>query len=434
MTTSLKLTYVKPPPPEEPSGPVLVTVIDHELMVVREVILAASDPPVTVEVNPGPYCIRVRQSSGAKFDLRTMVEDGKDMSVSVQPRSPTPTVPAPDNNDTRFSSARGLEAVNVDTGRSFWLRVLAQDHPTEPSSWRPIDGAVHEPERLFDQGLLKLSSGRVASLQYNFKVKVPLDRLAVLQLGGEGVPWRCVALPPSPRPVSVTIARVADSTRSPVYEPSVAPDGGVCVSILLGNGVVDSLLSTLSPYRPDAPEPLVESLADSGPIAESMLRAKFEDTAAGVIGGYFLIDRKHFKSLHNWPSNLAASFLWLPDGPIILGWQLVQSASMDSLIAARESFLEAVRRGFPVFTHGMRLLRDGLGYFAMMQDWNGHPPYTGDVDEAVRTACQRFAPYVAAADLDVPSTTFYGEDPDEPSLVPKLGRPTDAGNLPEFLI
>src|SRR5205823_6015043 len=61
-------------------------------------------------------------------------------------------------------------------------------------------------------------------------------------------------------------------------------------------------------------------------------------------------------------NNLADWFNWLPDGAIIHAWQLLQQKNETTL--ARERLLQAVGRGTPVYSQGLRMLIDGLDLFA----------------------------------------------------------------------
>lgn len=93
--------------------------------------------------------------------------------------------------------------------------------------------------------------------------------------------------------------------------------------------------------------------------AEELLREKRSDPIAAAIGGYFLLKTKELNHLHDWANNLANWFEWLPDGSIIHAWQMILNKE-DNTREITDRFLEAVSRGIPVFTEGLRLLYEGL--------------------------------------------------------------------------
>jgi hypothetical protein len=57
--------------------------------------------------------------------------------------------------------------------------------------------------------------------------------------------------------------------------------------------------------------------------------------------------------MHDWPQNLERWFDWLPDGAVIAGERALHAGD-DGV--ADQYFIEAARRGVPVFTEGLGLL------------------------------------------------------------------------------
>ena len=91
--------------------------------------------------------------------------------------------------------------------------------------------------------------------------------------------------------------------------------------------------------------------------AEQMLRNKIDDPIAAIVAGYFLLRTSAVDRLHEWTSNLANWFPYLPDGAIICGWHMALTNRWD---LAEDWLTEAVHRGIPLYTQGLRLLQDGL--------------------------------------------------------------------------
>ncbi len=93
--------------------------------------------------------------------------------------------------------------------------------------------------------------------------------------------------------------------------------------------------------------------------AEQLLKEKRNDCSAAAIGGYYLLKTGELPRLHDWANNLAEWFPYLPDGAIIHAWQMICGRYVDQTFI-RKRLLDAVKRGVPVYTEGLRLLYDGL--------------------------------------------------------------------------
>lgn len=94
--------------------------------------------------------------------------------------------------------------------------------------------------------------------------------------------------------------------------------------------------------------------------AETYLGEKEEDPVRACIAAYTLLKIGSPKR-QDWVANLANWFPFLPDGAIVHGWNLLHAGKADE---ARDSFREALKRGVPMYTMGIRLLRDGLKFVA----------------------------------------------------------------------
>ena len=95
--------------------------------------------------------------------------------------------------------------------------------------------------------------------------------------------------------------------------------------------------------------------------AESALYDKLQDPYAAALGGYVLIHAQQLDRLHGRCANLAEKFAALPDGPILAAWELLlRSADPADLARAGQFLRRAIALGPPLFTAGIRLLREGL--------------------------------------------------------------------------
>ncbi|MFO1303193.1 MAG: hypothetical protein U1F54_05640 [Burkholderiales bacterium] len=100
--------------------------------------------------------------------------------------------------------------------------------------------------------------------------------------------------------------------------------------------------------------------------ALDLLFGKMINPVAASAGAYVLVDRwlRQRDASANWLSwidNLAKWFPWLPDGELLRGWvALAGGRKSDTLDDARTAFIEAERRGIPIYTAGVKRLCDGL--------------------------------------------------------------------------
>ena len=102
-----------------------------------------------------------------------------------------------------------------------------------------------------------------------------------------------------------------------------------------------------------------EAMVDWVEQAQDMMFAKIEDPYAAAVGAYLLLKLRRFSQMHAWARNVADLFPFLPDGCVIWASQLMQQSQPDP-VEIRKYLLEAVKRGLPVYSEGLRLLTDGL--------------------------------------------------------------------------
>ncbi len=294
---------------------------------------------------------------------------------------------------TFFSIQREEELTLADFRRT-WLRLWMYEYSqgprprwklVPPSAW--LGTEAHDPAIVICGLLLREPS------------------LYLLQVGGPRIPWRLVSLPPTYDPVQVLIR---------LSQTSTTLNGGLAVTVVSQNRLAETLLHYIAAGSFEAAQLTSEqALAE----AESMLRDKRGNPIGAAIGGYYLLRVGALDRLHNWPNNLANWFKWLPDGAVIHAWQLLHEPDEAQNSQARGRLLQAAERGLPVYTEGVRLLIDGLELFAY--DAVAHD----ERDEAVEQALKNIRKYAAAVDWNQQLTTFYGADPEKPSLKPVMGMP-----------
>ena len=229
----------------------------------------------------------------------------------------------------------------------------------------------------------------------------------MLQIGGPRIPWRMVSLPAAEE-LEVTVQPTGDE-----QTPNVT------LTVATNDNLAEATLGYLT----------VGAVTHAGLIsdqAEGLLYRKRHNPAGAAVGGYFLLRTSSLERLHNWPRNLANWMQWMPDGALIHAWQLIreQQESREPVPArldeARELLLLTVERGLPVYTEGLRLLVSGLKLFDFQAE---------GADPEIRDALDRIRPFVAAADLTQPTTTFLGSGPSVASTAPAYGLPRSRRGL-----
>ena len=126
----------------------------------------------------------------------------------------------------------------------------------------------------------------------------------------------------------------------------------------------DEMLATVIGYLGTGDMPAADAALTR---ARSMLFKKVENAIAAAAGGYILLGNWRGQpgdqdaDWFSWIENLQNWFTWLPDGAIQHGWLKLRTQTGPACVeAARESFLNAHRRGIPFYSAGVRLLHDGL--------------------------------------------------------------------------
>ena len=236
-------------------------------------------------------------------------------------------------------------------------------------------------------------------VSYSMKV----DReLQALQIGGKNIQWKCIMIPPG-RKIMCLIRPVKDQSET------VHP---LEVVISTTNSLAESLLSFLQSGDMD----MVKSMIEKN--ASSLLFQKMISPTNAAIGGYVLLKVGKEDRMRNWAENLTNWIDWLPDAPIIRAWQLINQKS-ENISEIRSLFLEAVDRGVPIYTEGMRLLVKGLKmlYFHNKQD------------QEIEKAYLNIKKYWEAIDWSASTTTFNGIHPAQPNPRSRKGLPEDTSEM-----
>jgi len=142
--------------------------------------------------------------------------------------------------------------------------------------------------------------------------------------------------------------------------------------------------------------------------AVSLLWDKLEDPFGAAMAGYVLLrtaaNPRDRQDKEGWMRNLANWFPLIPDGPVIYAASLLRRHPNDDpahLVEARSYLLEAVARGIPTYTIGLRLLFDTLRSLAEERER----------DAELAAALAKIRAVAAYADWTAQTTTLTYSNP-----------------------
>lgn len=188
--------------------------------------------------------------------------------------------------------------------------------------------------------------------------------------------------------VALPLARNTEAERCRL----VITDTGASVSVevsLLGYGGIQAV----SDYMQNG---ALQEAAALMSEAEDMLYGKISNPIAAALGGYALLRQGEIERLHNWPTNLASWFEWLPDGAVISAELMARRGDHPS---AADFLLLAVKRGLPLFSEGMSILMSRLRYYSLYaKDQLGQGYSAQHIEEGLATV-QKWATAVDLSNL-----------------------------------
>ena len=376
----------------------------------RFALHVGGEQAVTVTVDPGRYRITARLPSGEVLAANVTAVAGTDVPVEFGP------LPSP-HGWLEFECFLGLADRAGSAGESTgprlaelpraWLRIWRRREGvwelTPRQGWQDRDDWAARYTIYADE------SGESGILRF-------------LQVGGLSIPWRLIALPPTPTPLNVLIR--------PSRSPTEA-NGGLAVKVTTWDKDAESLLRYVELGAMDSADAIAGEFTESeqGRLqdslseavleqAEEYARAKIVNPPRAAIGFYYLLRTGALERLHDWPNNFANWIGWLPDASVIHASQVLRSPPIDQALALRRLAV-AAQLGPPVYTEGLRLL------FEALQVLRTDSRSVGPARAEAEAALTRVAPYAEACDWTQAVTAFLGAHPEEPSLTLRSGIPQD---------
>jgi len=220
-----------------------------------------------------------------------------------------------------------------------WQRPPNTPPRTDGRQQPEFDPDLSVTEYLYDSGQWK-EGERCYGLVHHLSARVPI--LMVMPM-----PWRQTAAGGSAE-VDVLLEPKPDDREWPVR-----------VSVV----VRDNIMSSVFGYLSSGDLPAAGRVTDT---AVNYLFEKVDNPIAAAGGAYVLVrlpagETKVRPDWVPWLRNLRNWFPWLPDGSILDGWAHLQGIGRTPNVnKATAAFIEAVDRGLPFYSSGVKLLYEGL--------------------------------------------------------------------------
>jgi hypothetical protein len=216
----------------------------------------------------------------------------------------------------------------------------------------------------------------------------------LLQIGGDQVGWRLVALPPG------QLVRVA-LTRS-------AETGGDSVNITIAREHADNEI--ILSYLTNGEIGEANTLAVTLDVADKLLQEKIADPVSAVAGGYFLLRNNKLNAREQWVQNLKDWFPAIADGAIISAALAARSYGPTEAMI-RKDIDKALERGLPIFKIGADILLQTMAavHRGKVEKKGFHQSYLA------------LQAYVRASIPAGPFFAFEGMSPAEPTWVSVFG-------------
>ncbi|WP_298540235.1 hypothetical protein [uncultured Aquimarina sp.] len=343
-----------------------------------------------LNVESGVYGVALTLASGKKMEKAVMVKSNLSGKVTfdlsgLSPYETQEWAYLSKNLSTHVDKEKDL----VDnTYLGAWIRLWKK----EDENWKVVKIPIQESSSWNEEGV-------------SYELNVERDQ-QFLQVGGPKIPWKLIALPPNNN--LMCLIRPNEGPKSIVHPLEV--------TVTSDNWFAETILTLLNQDSRSKAQDLYDSSGLKSSSAEELLYGKISNPTAAAIGGYYLLKTGEIDRLHNWAENLANWMPWMSDGSIIWAWQLIKegrnSGNMN-IIEIKSRFLEATKRGIPLYTEGLRLLWKGL---KMLVD-------NDTADSKIEAALKVVEKYAEAADWTTTTTTFNGVAPQQPGKKSKRGTP-----------
>jgi len=392
--------------------------------VVIDLQLRKGSIPTRVEVRPGAFLIRLRTPEGRLLMRRVSVEPGQaDPVIVFVPKAPAPKPERREKAFDELAMARTLPDVPFDLAsyrkpavpREWWSALPMAD-ATEPVTFSNLPGfhasELVEPKHDF-MGVARLQAESLKTqplydgLWQEMTEKLVGD-IAVVQgaklHGKRESPFAKWKSPVRSRELAGKNSDEGKGTRyfslSYRAEDELSPLQVACIPgrwKMQDGRLADVFASyyereigktSMRSLRVEVDDPDLGGLLDflqqgdlSGSTrmlnnATKLLYRKWHNPYASAAAGYVLVQAGRWPGAHEnwrqWVLNLAQRYTSLPDGAILFTTLLLQSRSdaLQSLhyeggsgnhfTSAMRAALEAVRRGPPLFRHGLKMMATNL--------------------------------------------------------------------------
>lgn len=334
------------------------------------------------DLTPGVYMVRLNLASGKHLEQVVQIQPGQQTKLKFDigqfsPRESQEWAYLVKGNAGTNPASPAFRSASNKESVKFLNKISAHRWELKNGQWLATDD-------------IPIGNEPIDEIGETYSFHVPQE-MQLLEVEVQGKASCFVSLPPADH--VICLIKTAEGPES------VVPELDISISTL--NEKAQVLLSLIT----SGDMARAKSLATVKDAAD-LLYSKIQDPASAAIGGYFLLKTGELEKMHDWANNLADWFSWMPDGAIIHAWQMIQEGGPGiNIPAIRNRFIEAVNRGIPIYTEGLRLLYDGLNMLSFEFKQK---------DKLVEEALSRIKQYMAYADMSQETTTFTGTYPDQP--------------------
>jgi DNA-directed RNA polymerase specialized sigma24 family protein len=357
-------------------------VFDTELNSILAVPISANSDN-EFSINPGSYLVRAKLPSGKTLQRDVVIVPGQAKAEVVFATSDSPIESLPLQHFLGYVPPfpRNLSPEVLENA---WVRIwsFGDEWVSRPWYGTPLDAT---------------------EFAIVGRIRPPTDRISLLQIGGERIPWRFIALPPSPYEIEVA-ARSARTNR--------VMNGGLNIRITTGDGDLDALLNYEAMGAWLSASTLWKEFSNQ---AVEYADRKREDANAAAIGFYYLAAHQRLGEHLQWAANFAGYYPWLPDALVIQAMGLLAASDPEG---AKQALSRAARLGLTIYSRGLRFL------YEQLTTWLEDPQHP--VGHEVKEALVRTRRIASAADWNEPRTTFFGATPSAANIMPVYGVPHDS--------
>lgn len=350
----------------------------------------------------GPYILKGELPSGQNVGKSLIIpKDGTDdvVEITIEDRE---NLQSQTMNLHKFfgtypeKSSDRNHSSNLD--RDFWLRLWSFESSSQETKWKANKLKDLKIKRYQDSTLI-------------FIEEFPSNSPCYLEMGQPGNLSQFVAIPPASK-----VQAIVRSSSNPNMK---IVKGGLSIEIISLEAQHDLAQSVLAYFKQASFKEVKELVIKMG---ENQANDNNFDPFITAVTGYFLLKIGRTDLIEEIAKKFYETVDWLPDSALIYAWYLIDSKDWDTDSESSESHIneiqkvlfQAVYRGVPLFSIGLRFL------FEKLRQIEINVPSDSQHKNLFSNAIKELGKRLAACEENKPMTTFFGVNPWQPTLDTEL--------------